>query len=109
MNAEDFNPLIPETFDSPYGVYSDLRARCPVAHSNAWGGFWALTRYEDVRDALVASNVFISDSTRRAEAGIRLPPAALASFGSARDIRRIGACSIRCSNRNASPYSNPSF
>ena len=60
MNAEDFNPLTPETFDSPYGVYSDLRARCPVAHSNAWGGFWALTRFADVRDALVASDVFIT-------------------------------------------------
>ena len=60
MNAEDFNPLTPETFDSPYGVYGDLRTRCPVAHSNAWGGFWALTRYEDVRDALVASDVFIT-------------------------------------------------
>ena len=60
MNAEDFNPLTPETFDSPYGVYSDLRARCPVAHSNAWGGFWALTRFDDVRNALLASDVFIT-------------------------------------------------
>ena len=47
----DFDPLAPETFDSPYGIYAELRKRCPVAHSNAWNGFWALTRYEDVRDA----------------------------------------------------------
>jgi cytochrome P450 len=60
MKSEDFNPLEPETFDSPYSQYRDLRARCPVAHSNAWGGFWALTRYQDVRDALVASDVFIT-------------------------------------------------
>lgn len=60
MNSEDFDPLAPETFDSPYAVYSDLRARCPVAHSNAWGGFWALTRYDDVHRALAESDVFIT-------------------------------------------------
>jgi cytochrome P450 len=60
MQSEDFDPLKPETFDSPYSEYRDLRARCPVAHSNAWGGFWALTRYQEVRDALVASDVFIT-------------------------------------------------
>ena len=49
--APDFDPLAPETFDSPYGVYAELRRRCPVAHAEAWNGFWALTRYEDVRRA----------------------------------------------------------
>ena len=47
----DFDPLAPETFDSPYPIYADLRRRCPVAHADAWNGFWALTRYEDVRNA----------------------------------------------------------
>jgi cytochrome P450 len=46
---QDFDALAPETFDSPYAVYADLRANCPVAHSDAWGGFWALMGYEDVR------------------------------------------------------------
>lgn len=52
--TDDFDPLARETFDSPHEVYADLRARCPVAHSNAWNGFWALTKYDDVRRA--ASN-----------------------------------------------------
>lgn len=60
VETEDFNPLAPETFDSPYAVYSELRSRCPVAHSNAWGGFWALTRYKDVYHALATSDVFIT-------------------------------------------------
>lgn len=47
----DFNPLEPETFDSPHAEYARLRAQCPVAHSDAWGGFWALTRHEDVAAA----------------------------------------------------------
>jgi cytochrome P450 len=34
-----------------YEIYEDLRARCPVAHSNAWGGFWMLVDYQDIYDA----------------------------------------------------------
>ncbi len=48
----DFDPLQPETFDSAHAQYAELRARCPVAHSDAYGGFWALTRYDDVVQAL---------------------------------------------------------
>jgi len=48
---QDFDALAPETFDSPYAVYAELRAKCPVAHSDAWGGFWALMAYDDVRAA----------------------------------------------------------
>jgi cytochrome P450 len=55
MQAErpeaDFDALAPETFDSTYELYSDLRARCPVARSGAWGGFWAFLRYADVCQA----------------------------------------------------------
>ena len=28
--------------------FAELRQRCPVAHSDAYNGFWALTRYDDV-------------------------------------------------------------
>jgi cytochrome P450 len=59
-DGQDFDPLIAETFDSPHEIYRDLRHRCPVAHSNAWGGFWALTRYADVQQALQQSSVFIT-------------------------------------------------
>jgi cytochrome P450 len=44
----DFDALAPESFDSTYELYAELRARCPVAYSAAWGGFWALLRYDDV-------------------------------------------------------------
>jgi cytochrome P450 len=47
----DFDALAPEDFDSPYPMYADLRERCPVARTNAWGGFWAFTRYDDVAEA----------------------------------------------------------
>src|SRR5579859_397841 len=48
MGSDDFNPLPPERFDSAHDDFARLRRECPVAHSQAWGGFWALTRYEDV-------------------------------------------------------------
>lgn len=47
----DFDPLVPETFDSPHAEYARLREQCPVAHSEAWGGFWALTKHADVSAA----------------------------------------------------------
>ncbi|KQM88777.1 cytochrome [Sphingomonas sp. Leaf23] len=46
--SHDFDPLAPETFDSPHEDYRRLRATCPVAHSDAWGGFWALMKHADV-------------------------------------------------------------
>ena len=54
----DFDPLTPETISSPYAVYAELRKRCPVAHSDAWNGFWALTRYDDVRNAATDFRTF---------------------------------------------------
>jgi len=44
----DFDPLAPETFTSFHEEFTELRQRCPVAHSDAYNGFWALTRYDDV-------------------------------------------------------------
>jgi cytochrome P450 len=58
--GQDFDPLVAETFDSPHAVYADLRARCPVAHSNAWNGFWALASYADVHRVLAEPEVFIT-------------------------------------------------
>lgn len=44
----DFNPDVPEDFDSPHAMFKDLRQRCPVAYSDAMGGFWAISKYEDI-------------------------------------------------------------
>jgi cytochrome P450 len=56
----DFDPLRPETFESPYDDYRRLRAECPVARSDAWGGFWALTKHADVAAAASDSATFIT-------------------------------------------------
>jgi cytochrome P450 len=46
--ANEYDPTLPETFDSAHVEFERLRRECPVAHSNAFEGFWAVTRYEDV-------------------------------------------------------------
>jgi cytochrome P450 len=56
----DFDPLAPETFDSPYELFARLRRECPVAHTHAWGGVWALAKHEDVRAAASDSKTFIT-------------------------------------------------
>jgi len=35
----DFDANVPEDFDSPHAMFKDLRERCPVAYSEAMGGF----------------------------------------------------------------------
>jgi len=57
---QDFDPLEPETFDSAHAEYGELRQRCPVAHADAWGGFWALFTYADVRRATSDPRTFIT-------------------------------------------------
>ncbi|MET4538444.1 cytochrome P450 [Arthrobacter bambusae] len=44
----EFNPLYEETFDNSHIYYEEMRSNCPVAHSESFGGFWALFKYEDI-------------------------------------------------------------
>jgi cytochrome P450 len=57
---QDFDPTGPETFDSAFALYDELRQRCPVAHTDALGGYWALTKYRDVERAATESDTFIT-------------------------------------------------
>jgi len=46
--SNDFDVLPGETLEQSQATYADLRRRCPVAHTDSLGGFWALTRHADV-------------------------------------------------------------
>ena len=37
----------------PFTAYERLRRECPLARSNKHGGFWLMSRYEDVRAAAI--------------------------------------------------------
>jgi cytochrome P450 len=46
--ATDFSHVEPDWAADPYPIQDDLRQRCPVAHTNRFGGAWLPTRYDDV-------------------------------------------------------------
>ena len=46
--ATDYDIFDPEYVKNPYPVWDELRQRCPVAHTDRWGGSWMPTRYDDV-------------------------------------------------------------
>ncbi len=48
MDDIDFNHHAPDFAATNVERYRDMRSRCPVAHSSAHGGFWVLSRYDDV-------------------------------------------------------------
>ncbi len=62
MNSRsaDFDPEAPEDFTSAHQDYARLRRECPVAHTGGLGGFWALSRYDDVKNAASDSSTFIT-------------------------------------------------
>jgi cytochrome P450 len=47
----DFDNTDPELFNDLYARITGVQARCPVAWSPASGGFWMLTKYDDVVEA----------------------------------------------------------
>lgn len=48
--ATDYDVMDPIYNSDPGPIWQDLRERCPIAHSERWGGSWMPTRYEDVRE-----------------------------------------------------------
>jgi len=46
--ATDYDIFDPDYVRNPVPVWEDLRERCPVAHSERWGGSWMPTRYADL-------------------------------------------------------------
>jgi cytochrome P450 len=43
-----FDPLSENALRDPHAAHRELRAGCPIARSERWGGFWVLSRYEDI-------------------------------------------------------------
>jgi cytochrome P450 len=46
--ATDFDHTDPRWVADPYPIWDDLRARCPVAHSDRYGGVWLPVTHEGV-------------------------------------------------------------
>src|SRR3974390_834512 len=46
--TEHFDYLSPDLANQLHPAFSRLRQRCPVAHSDQRGGYWVVSKYEDV-------------------------------------------------------------
>ena len=60
--ATDFSHVEPEWAADPYPIQDDLRQRCPIAHTERFGGAWLPTRYEDVAAIAYDTDHFSSRS-----------------------------------------------
>jgi cytochrome P450 len=60
--ATDFDHTDPEWVADPYPIWDDLRTRCPVAHSDRYGGTWLPVRHDDVAAVAYDTEHFTSRS-----------------------------------------------
>ena len=66
--------------DNPAKIYEEyrhLRIHCPVIHTSQYGGYWLMTRYEDVKRAAMDSETYISSVKAVVPSdprGLRRPP-----------------------------------
>ena len=58
--TNDWDPMTPENYLDPVSVHRELRNRCPVAHSEQFGGFWALFSRDDIVAATKQPEIFSS-------------------------------------------------
>ncbi|GII66163.1 cytochrome P450 [Sphaerisporangium krabiense] len=81
--ATDFSHTEPEWAADPYPIQDDLRRRCPIAHTDRFGGGWLPTRYDDVTAIAYDTDRF---SSRAVIMGNYRPPQELAPIGGAPPI-----------------------
>lgn len=78
----EFDHHSPEYAENSRSINADLRSKCPVAHTDAHGGFWVISRYDDVVAAAKNDEAFASGHTVNGVSplGVTIPPAPLAMF-----------------------------
>ncbi len=76
--ATDFSHLEAEWAADPYPIQDDLRQRCPIAHTDRFGGGWLPVRYEDVSAVAYDTDHF---SSRSIIMGNFRPPRDIAPIG----------------------------
>ncbi|MGI5290113.1 cytochrome P450 [Nonomuraea polychroma] len=81
--ATDFSHVDPVWAADPYPILDELRQRCPIAHTERFGGVWLPTRYEDVAALAYDTERF---SSRAIIVSNNKPPLDLAPVGDAPPI-----------------------
>jgi len=65
-SATEFDPLSPAILEDPYPLYAELQEKHPVFWHEKMGA-WIVTRYDDCRDILMDSELFVRDPRRVGE------------------------------------------
>ncbi|HLN71118.1 MAG TPA: hypothetical protein VK280_28090 [Streptosporangiaceae bacterium] len=60
--ATDFDHTDPAWVADPYPIWDDLRQRCPVAHSDRYGGAWLPVTHDLVSEVAYDHEHFTSRS-----------------------------------------------
>ena len=81
--ATDFDHTGTEWVADPFPIMDDLRQRCPVAHTDRYGGGWLPTRHDDVAAIAYDTDRF---SSRSVVMSNTRPPHAIAPVGIAPPI-----------------------
>lgn len=92
MTSIEYNPFAPDFYDSPFDTYRRMQDEAPVYRSEQFG-WWALTRFDDVRNAVLDPDTFRSfegmdiDDTALEQA----PPGSLPNMDNPRhdEVRRV--------------------
>jgi cytochrome P450 len=81
-NKTVFDHHSPEYAEKSLSINAELRNQCPVAHTDAHGGFWVLSRYDDVVAAAKNDETFASGHTVNGVSplGVTIPPAPVPMF-----------------------------
>ncbi|MCX2934460.1 cytochrome P450 [Mycobacterium sp. CVI_P3] len=58
--GHDYDHYDPQFALDPHADYTALRAKCPVAQTDNYGGFYVITKYEDISAVLLNAQVFSS-------------------------------------------------
>ena len=104
----DYDIFDPAYIKNPFPVWDEIRGKCPVAHTERWGGSFMPTRYEDLfniaRDIehFSSRNVLVADveaAARRRRATKSRPRKTWRSTTSA---RRRSRPTRRCTRGRAS-------
>lgn len=80
ISHQEMNKLDAVSNDSPEKIheeYNYLRKQCPLIHVKEYGGYWLLTRYEDIKQAALDSKTYISSVKAVVPSdprGLRRPP-----------------------------------
>jgi cytochrome P450 len=72
----DFDHHSPDYAQNSQSINAELRAKCPVAHSDQHGGFWVVSRYEDVVAIAKDDETFQSSwkIDGKSPYGVNIPP-----------------------------------